>query len=243
MNTKIYTFASWKGGTGKTSLSCAAIETLAKQGSGILIIDLDSNLSMSSIYNAIGANYTSIDLLNGNIICPNITSIRMSDRDIKAFIIPSDLRIARLNNISDRVLKTYLSKIKNIDVYDYIFIDPPGTMNALTRNAMVAADKIIIPAMISDIDYQATGLIMEELEMIGVDADVKIVLNRFDAKRTPVDAENRFRHDEKLQPFLWPGKIPSMKSICRLTAELLTGYSLQGAAKTIIDNFVEEVIK
>ena len=67
MNHKIYTFASWKGGTGKTSLACAAIETLSKQGATILIIDLDSNLSMSSIYNAIGAKYTSIDLLNGNI--------------------------------------------------------------------------------------------------------------------------------------------------------------------------------
>jgi len=238
MTPKIYTFASWKGGTGKTSLECCAIETLAKQGVNILIIDLDSNLSMSSIYNAIGAKYTSIDLLNGGT---NIDPV-LCLSDCKTFIIPSDLRIARLNNISDRVLKVNLSKC-DLTSYDYIFIDPPGTMNALTRNAMVAADRIIIPAMISDIDYQATGLIMEELEMIGVDADVKIVLNRFDTKRTPEGIEAKFRTDEKLKPFLWPGKIPSMKSICRLTAEVLKGYELQGAAKTIIDNFVNEVIK
>jgi len=241
MTPKIYTFASWKGGTGKTSLECCAIETLAKQGANILIIDLDSNLSMSSIYDAIGAKYTSIDLLNavGGVIKIE-PSLCLSSSG--AYIIPSDLRIARLNNISDRVLKVNLSKC-DLTGYDYIFIDPPGTMNALTRNAMVATDKIIIPAMISDIDYQATGLIMEELEMIGVDADVKIVLNRFDTKRTPEGIEAKFRTDEKLNPFLWPGKIPSMKSICRLTAELLSGYSLQGAAKTIIDSFVKECIK
>jgi len=236
MNHKIYTFASWKGGTGKTSLACAAIETLSKQGATILIIDLDSNLSMSSIYNAIGAKYTSIDLLNGNInINPKYLSPLLR-------IIPSDLRIARLNNISDRVLKINLSKC-DLSCYDYVFIDPPGTMNALTRNAMVAADRIIIPAMISDIDYQATGLIIEELEMLSVESDIKIVLNRFDAKRTPERIENKFRCSAYIQAFLWPKKIPSMKSICRLTAEVMQGYDLQGAAKNIIDNFVEEVIK
>jgi len=236
---KIITFASWKGGTGKTSLATACIELLAQQEVCILIIDLDSNLSISSIYNKIGKAYTSMDLLNGNISLENIYEKYESPG-----ILPSDLRIARLNNISDRMLKTNLNKAlkKSMLKYDYIFIDPPGTMNALTRNAMVAADKIIIPAMFDAIDYQATKLILEEMEICGIEADIQIVLNRYDSKRNTPEIENLFRNDPDLQPFLWPGKIPAMKSISRLTSELSKGYTLKGLAKQIIENFIQEVI-
>lgn len=234
---KIITFASWKGGTGKTSLATACIELLAKQLRKCLIIDLDSNLSISSIYNTVGKPGTSIDLLNGDYqITPHII------RTYHTCIIPSDLKIARLNNISDRVLKNNLKKL-DLNNYDYIFIDPPGTMNALTRNAIIAADKIIVPAMFDAIDFQATKLILEEMEMCGVDADIQIILNRYDEKRTPPGLENIFREDKELSPFLWSGKIPAMKSISRLTTELSNGYELRGLAKQIMENFVSEVIK
>jgi chromosome partitioning protein len=237
---KIITFASWKGGTGKTSLTTACIETLAKQGKSILVIDLDSNLSISSIYDKIGGNCTSVDLLNGTFcIFSGVPTMR------RIYFIPSDLKISRLNNISDRVLKNNLKKLMNTLVlleWDYIFIDPPGTMNALTRNAMIAADKIIIPSMFSDIDFQATKLILEEMEMCGVTADVQIVLNRFDEKRSTQGIEDKFREDPQFKDFLWSGRIPAMRSISRLTSELST-YSLVGKARQIIENFVDEVIK
>jgi len=236
---QIISFDSWKGGTGKTSLAVACIETLAKQGKSILVTDLDSNLSISSIYGMIGSVYTSVDLLNGSFcIFPNPPAIKNID------FIPSDLKISRLNNISDRVLKNNLKKLINSRPkgWDYIFIDPPGTMNALTRNAMIAADKIIIPSMFSDIDFQATKLILEEMEMCGVTADVQIVLNRYDEKRSTQGIEDKFRKDEQFKDFLWSGRIPAMRSISRLTSELST-YSLAGKARQIIENFVDEVIK
>jgi len=239
---KIITFASWKGGTGKTSLTTACIETLAKQGKSILVIDLDSNLSISSIYDMIGGDYTSIDLLNGDIFPYKTQKV---EKNWKIDFIPSDLKISRLNNISDRVLKNNLKKLTEHSSsinYDYIFIDPPGTMNALTRNAMVAAGGVVVPTMFDTIDFQATKLILEEMEMCGITADVQIVLNRFDEKRTPLGIEDQFRKDEQFKDFLWPGKIPAMKSISRLTSEL-PDYSLKGRAKEIIENFVNEVIK
>ena len=239
---QIITLASWKGGTGKTSLTVAAIEILAALGKKILVIDLDSNLSISSIYNMIGGNYTSIDLLNGTM---PIKKIPFTFSNHEVGFIPSRLEISRMTAISDRVLKINLWKLfsaETFDIYDYIFIDPPGTMNALTRNAIVAADKIIIPAMFSDIDFSATKLIFEEMEMCGAEADIQIVLNRFDEKRNAPGIEDRFRQDEQFKDFMWQGKISSMRSIARLTSELQSGYALQGLAKQIIENFVDEVI-
>lgn len=240
---KIITFASWKGGTGKTSLATACIETLVKQGFKILIIDLDSNMSISSIYNKIGCIFNSIEFLNGNISLGNMeNNIKLNDKNGAIDIIPSDLKISKLNNISDRVLKTNIKKCEFGYGYDYIFIDPPGTMNALTRNAMIAADKIIIPSMFDAVDFNATKLILEEMEMCGVTADVQIVLNRFDEKRSTQGIEDKFRQDKQFKDFLWSGRIPAMRSISRLTSELST-YSLSGRARQIIENFVNEVIK
>lgn len=235
---KTISLCSWKGGTGKTSLTTAIVENLAKRGNNILVIDLDSNLSITSIYNSIQSScyYNSVELLNGNLNfeIPVIKGKRIS-------IIPSDLKIARLNNISDRVLKVNLSKM-DLSVFDYVFIDPPGTMNALCRNAIVASDKVIVTSMFSEVEYQATKLIMEEMEMLGVDSDISIVLNRFDQKRSPEYIEKWFRENESLSPFMWSGKIPAMRSISRLTSEVNQGYELKGKAKQIIDTLIEEVV-
>ena len=227
------TFCSWKGGTGKTTLAVAAITILAKQGKKILVIDLDSNLSMTRIFNKVGHSGSTIDLLNGDELIPYACKTE------NIWIIPSDLRISRMSNLSDRVLKVQLKKM-DLSYYDYIFIDPPGTMNALTRNAMCASDKIIIPAMPSMIDFEATGLVIEEMEMMGIDADVQIVLNGWDVKRNTDWILGKFHseHDE----LMINNEIPAMKSLKNLTANV-SSYNITGKAKQIVDRFVREVIK
>jgi cellulose biosynthesis protein BcsQ len=229
---KILTLSSWKGGTGKTTLAAAAIKTLAKQGKKILVIDLDSNLSMTRIFGLSGYAGNSIDLLNGD-------SVFSYCADDNIFLIPSDLRISRMSNLSDRVLKVALKKM-DLKGFDYIFIDPPGTMNALTRNAICAADKVIIPAMPSLIDFEATSLVIEEMEMMGVEVDVSVILNGFNNKKNLQDIESKFSNEFEDLYFCQP--VSDMKSLRNLCANI-SGYKLQGRAKQIIDSFVREVIE
>lgn len=228
---KTITFASWKGGTGKTTLSASCIKTLAKQGKKILVIDLDSNLSMTRVFGAVGMEKSSIDLLNGETFTPY-------PGHKNVWIFPSNLKISRMTNISDRTLKMSIKKL-NPTGFDYLFIDPPGTMNALTRNAMEASDKIIIPAMPSEIDFEATGLVMEEMEMMGLEADVQIVLNGYDRKRNLEMISQKFT--DEYGEFFYSKPISAMKSLKNLTANF-SGYDLQGRAKEIIDGFVKEVV-
>lgn len=223
--------SSWKGGTGKTTLAVAAITTLAKMGKKVLAIDLDSNLSLTRCFEAIGNAETSVDLLNGSIIEPVKVSGNID-------IIPSDLRISRMSNISDRTLKVSMKKL-NLSGYDYVYIDPPGTMNALTRNAICASDKVVIPSMPSEIDFEATGLVFEEMEMMGVEADISVILNGFDTKRNLNYITNKFV--EEYKDFYYHPPIPAMKSLKNLTANV-SGYNLTGRAKELIDRFVEGVI-
>ncbi len=232
---KIITCASWKGGTGKTTLAVSAITTLAKQGKKILVIDLDSNLSVTRVFKKVGFSYSSFDLLSGETRTEDIIHETKNDN---IHIIPSELKISRMSSLSDRVLKKMIKKLDTSE-YDYIFIDPPGTMNALTRNAICAADQVIIPAMPSMIDFEATGLVFEEMEMMDVEADVQIILNGFDSKKNVDNIYNSFL-DEYPDHF-YKNQISAMKSLKNLTANV-GKYKLQGRAKEIIDMFVQEVI-
>ena len=162
--TQIITFASWKGGTGKTTLMAAVIYILAKFGYKCGIIDIDSNLSMSVIFKTTDHNFTSFNLLSG--ILGDFHKVKEN-----IHIIPSRLEISKLDNMSQNELSYRLKKM-DISDYDFIFIDPPGTMNALTRNALCAADKIIVPAKPSSIDYAATSLIFDEMEMMNIAAEI-----------------------------------------------------------------------
>jgi len=232
---KTITFANWKGGTGKTTLLISAIKTLSKKGKKILGIDLDSNLSLTRCFDAVGRTHNSIDLLNGTFNkfhADNLTGIP------DVHIISSNLRISRMTNISDRTLLMNLKKI-DLSEYDYIFIDPPGTMNALTRNAICASDVVIIPSMPSSIDFEATALVFEEMIMLGVEADVSVVLNGYDSKRNINKIKDDF--SEEYPDFFYKNPISAMKSLKNLTANI-ADYELQSRAKQIIDNFVEEVI-
>lgn len=231
---KKITCANWKGGPGKTTITAAIIKALSLMGKKILIIDLDCNCSISTIFNAIGRNKTSIDLLNGDIKDIIFPAEGFDNIDI----IPSDLLISRQATLYEKTLSNVLKKM-DLSEYNFVFIDPPGTMNALTRNAVCAVDHVIVPGMPSEIDYNATNLFLSELEMMELEIDLDIIMNGFDIKKNSNDIFEKFSN--QWPELFWKTPIPLMKSLHNLT-DNISEYKLQGRARIIIDDFVNEVI-
>ena len=64
---KIITVSSYKGGVGKTTIITAAAEILASRGYRSLIIDLDSNCTVSRCYNKLFQDITSKNLLSETV--------------------------------------------------------------------------------------------------------------------------------------------------------------------------------
>jgi cellulose biosynthesis protein BcsQ len=73
-------------------------------------------------------------------------------------ILPSHLNNMLLNNIMDQQLKINIQESGLLERYDYILIDPPDYRDAHTRNAVFAADVLLIPETCSRIDFEATKL-------------------------------------------------------------------------------------
>ncbi|MDP8051538.1 ParA family protein [Pasteurella atlantica] len=130
---KIISFISTKGSVGKTSLTIHMAGYLASLGKKILLIDADSQQSLSSFFNieqhSESNNGFSLFLM-GKLSADDVIHKTTNHKNIDIIINddPNKLLVAHfLKNSSGGVFRLafLLEPLKNI--YDYIFIDTEGT--------------------------------------------------------------------------------------------------------------------
>ncbi len=145
---RIIAIANQKGGVGKTTTAINLSACLAERKRKVLSIDIDPQGNTTS---GLGINKNSLQntiyqMLIGQCSLPDClikTDIENLD------ILPSNVNLAgaeiELIGIKDReyILKSHVEQIR--DNYDYIIIDCPPSLSALTVNAMTTADAILVP--------------------------------------------------------------------------------------------------
>ena len=143
-------FATNKGGSGKTTSTAFCAEILAAAGYRVLAVDLDSQgnltriLTQNSIYNYSG--HTIMEAIRAGNADPYILHIK-NNLDV----IPAEDRFATFSRYiyTSRVenpyavLKRLLQPIE--DRYDYVFVDVGPSLGDSVLNAIVYADRIIVP--------------------------------------------------------------------------------------------------
>lgn len=206
------TLTNCKGGTGKTSLSTFLAEQLLALGKKVLVVDLDPNCSISEIYGYVLKDSNSKALMSGLKTEPY--TVKTSAAGGALDLIPSDLNLGQLANIIDTQIKIQLKKQGFVERYDYIILDPPGTWNSQTRNAVFAADSVIVVGKCSPLDFEATRNYIAMLSECGIEADTTVVCNAYSAQRDPDKILDKYR--EAFGGLLLPAPVPEMTSLKRL---------------------------
>jgi cellulose biosynthesis protein BcsQ len=220
----IITAASPKGGTGKTTLNVLFAVLMAAAGRRILIIDLDASCGISQCFGQIMKDITSMEFLSG--IAENFTGIYNARTNID--IIPGNIKNMLLNNIMDTQLRIALRRSGLIEKYDYIIIDPPGYWGAHLRNAVFAADVLVIPANCSRIDFEVTRLFFDTLKECDLgDKEIYVCVNSYSAKAGLPGIIDLYK--QEFDNFLLPLTIPYIQSLKKLTDNV--DYPLNAAVK------------
>lgn len=137
-----------KGGVGKTTTAVNLATALAAVGRRVLLVDLDPQGNASTglgidkqqreinIYNVIVGEVPVADAIQHTLV-PGLDIIP-STVDLSA----AEIELIEIEN-REFVLRDAFEEVPA--GYDYIFIDCPPSLGLLTLNALVAADKVLVP--------------------------------------------------------------------------------------------------
>jgi chromosome partitioning protein len=150
--TKVILVGATKGGTGKSTSSFNLAYSLANMGKKVLAVDFDSQANLTTCFGV--ENPAELSVTIGHLMMaqmddeelPDASEYIMSRNGVD--FIPSSMMLSavdaklRLELGAERMLAGILEPIK--DRYDYVVIDTPPALGALTINALTAADGVVI---------------------------------------------------------------------------------------------------
>lgn len=255
---RIIAVAVPKGGAGKTSTTLNLGAALAARGHRVLLIDFDpqGNLSLSlrvtpgspSLYSVLKEFVASWEPRLGQAIQPSgIPNVDIVPTDVWLNEADEELRGA---DRREYVLQKLLEPIA--PAYDFVLIDTLPYFGMLVKNALVAADELIIPMQAEFLATQSIAMMLKLVERIQR-SGLNPLLSVLGVLVTQVDLRtNMGRQAEGYARSEFLGRVPvfttTIKRTVRMAESQAMGQSLfqydpEGEAANAYRALAEEVLR
>lgn len=172
-----------KGGVAKTTTSVNLAVGLASNGYTVLLIDLDpqahSTLALRIESEAIGAEQTVAALFHEG----TLTDVMVDTIEPNLKLLPASIHLASavetLYSVIFREVKLAKALEAVADRFDYVILDCAPNLGVLSINAIVAADKILIPTRLSMYSLDGLNALLNTIDKVKLDPngyDYRVVL-------------------------------------------------------------------
>jgi chromosome partitioning protein len=191
----VYAVANQKGGVGKTTTSVNMAACIAEAGYATLLVDLDPQCNATA---ALGL---------GRELEPNVYTALLGGADLARAVRPT--RIQRLSLVpsvpdlagasvelprlpgSETRLAETLTGLR--EQFDQIVLDCPPSLGPLTVNALVAADRVIVPVQAEYLALEGLAQFLDTLALIQRELNPRLEVAGM--LLTMYDARTRLAHD------------------------------------------------
>lgn len=218
---KVWTIVNQKGGVGKTTSAVSIAGCLSQMGYKVLLADLDPHASLT--------HYLGYD---SESLAVNLFDVFMSSHDCASFdnalnkailstsikqvnLLPAHMALATLDRtLGEQAGKGLIVKkiAKRLDQqYDFMIVDCPPVLGVLMVNALVAAQKVILPTQTEHLALQGLDKMITTICLMkkNVDEDLTylVVPTLFDRRVKACLTAFAFMR-EKYASNIWKGYIP-----------------------------------
>lgn len=279
---KVISFINLKGGVGKTTLLVATAEILAKEyGKKVLVIDLDPQTNATvmlineSKWENINSNNRTIhqlflDEIEGteafNIeesIIRKVSNIGQGIENLH--LLPSSIdlidicdEVAGLNS-NNRIVKILKKQIGRLDEnYDYILVDCPPNLGAITMSGIYLSDAYIVPVIPDALSTYGLNQVIKKInskarEIKRFDENYNIeplgiIINRYKENKPYIGISKGLEsqgNDNKI-PKVFNTKIgvrSQLSKIANLEEDTSTIRKKYGSQFSVLDNLVNEIVE
>jgi chromosome partitioning protein len=164
----VFAIANQKGGVGKTTTAVNLAACIAEAGYDALLVDIDPQCNAT------------LGLGIGKNLSPNVYDALVGDEALEHVIVPTSIDHLRLAPSSPDLagatvelprmpgsetrLRDTLEPLR--DRYAFILLDCPPSLGPLTVNALVAADRVIVPVQAEYFALEGLAGLLDTLSLI-----------------------------------------------------------------------------